>query len=101
MFTPYRVMKELGARLPETASIGRKVLPLSARASFERQVLCERWQGRVVHFDMERTKQVAWCCQWKGRIAGACVSGAVQACQGSPELAGWEHIHLKHSEPSS
>lgn len=65
MFTPYRVTKELGTRLPETASVGRKVLSLSARASFERQVLCEQVAGRVLYFDIERTKQVPWYCQVK------------------------------------
>lgn len=44
IFTPHRVTKELGTRLLETSSRGRKghVLPLSAGVSFEKQVLCEQ-----------------------------------------------------------
>lgn len=102
IFIPHRVTKELGTGLPETSSIGREghVLPLSAGVSFEKQV--SRWQDRLLYFDMERTNQVLWCCPVeRGNHLCVCVWCGTGTCQGSPEPAGWEHIHLKHSEPSS
>lgn len=54
IFTPHRVTKELGTRLPETSSRGRKDMHCLS-------VLCG-WQHRLLCCDMERTNQVLWCC---------------------------------------
>lgn len=96
--------KGIGARLPETPSLGRKVraLPLSAGASFDKQVHCEQVADGSLYFDMERTRVVPRCCQvGRAKCLFEEVGCSPGTCRGSPELAGWEHVHLKHSEPSS
>lgn len=104
IFTPYRVTKKLGTRFPETSSIGRKghVLLSQLGSNLRSKCSVSSWQDRLLYFDMERTNQALWCSPVeRGNHLRVCVWCGTGKCQGSPELAGWEHIHLKHSEPSS
>lgn len=104
IFTPYRVTKKLGTRFPETSSIGRKghVLLSQLGSNLRSKCSVSSWQDRLLYFDMERTNQALWCSPVeRGNHLRVCVWCGTGKRQGSPELAGWEHIHLKHAEPSS